>query len=46
MRQRLDAMLQAVRTVRPAPEKFCQSLSDEQKARFNALAPDGNPDQQ
>ncbi len=45
MRQRLDAMLQAVRTVRPMVEKFYQSLDDEQKARFNALSPD-NPDQQ
>jgi hypothetical protein len=45
MRQRLDAMLQAVRTVRPVVEKLYQSLNDEQKARFNALGPD-NPDQQ
>jgi hypothetical protein len=45
LRQRLEAMLQAVRTVRPAVEKFYQSLNDEQKARFNALGPD-NPDQQ
>jgi histone H3/H4 len=45
MRQRLDAMLAAVRTVRPVVEKFFQSLNDEQKARFNALSPD-NPDQQ
>ena len=45
MRQRLDAMLQAVRTVQPVVEKFYQSLNDEQKARFNALSPD-NPDQQ
>src|SRR5207247_10508908 len=45
MRQRLDAMLQAVRTVRPVGEKFYQSLNDEQKARFNALSPH-NPDQQ
>jgi len=45
MRQRLEAMLQAVRTVRPVVEKFYQSLNDEQKARFNALSPD-NPDQQ
>jgi histone H3/H4 len=44
MRQRLEAMLQAVRTVRPVVEKFYQSLNDEQKARFNALSPD-NPDQ-
>ena len=46
MRQRLEAMLQAVRTVRPVVEKFYQSLNDEQKARFNALGPDDNPDQQ
>jgi histone H3/H4 len=45
MRQRLDAMLAAVRTVRPVVEKFYQLLNDEQKARFNALSPD-NPDQQ
>src|SRR5262249_22024942 len=45
MRQRLDAILQAVRTVRPVVEKFYQSLNDEQKARFNALSPE-NPDQQ
>jgi hypothetical protein len=46
MRQRLDAMLQAVRTVRPALEKFYGSLNDEQKARFNALAPDDSSGQQ
>jgi len=46
MRQRLDAMLQAVRTVLPAMEKFYQSLDDEQKARFNALGPDDDPNQQ
>jgi hypothetical protein len=40
MRQRLAAMLQAVRIVRPAMETFYQSLDDEQKARFNALSPD------
>src|SRR5262245_59968966 len=45
MRQRLDAMLAAVGTVRPVVEKFYQSLDDEQKARFNALSPD-NPHQQ
>ena len=45
MRQRLEAMLAAVRTVRPVLEKFFDSLNDEQKARFNALSPD-NPDQQ
>jgi len=46
MRQRLDAMLQAVRTVRPVVEKFYQSLNDEQKARFNALSPDNSDQQQ
>ena len=40
MHQRLDAMLAAVRTVRPALDKLYQSLSDEQKARFNALEPE------
>jgi hypothetical protein len=45
MRQRLDAMLQAVRTVQPAVEKFYQSLNDEQKARFNTLGPEDSPDQ-
>src|SRR5437867_8236514 len=35
MRQRLEAMLAAVRTVRPVLEKFFDSLNDEQKARFN-----------
>jgi LTXXQ motif family protein len=34
---RLDAMLQAIDIVRPALDKFYASLSDEQKARFNAL---------
>jgi LTXXQ motif family protein len=46
MRLRLQAMLQAVRIVRPAVDKFYQSLNDEQKARFNALGPDGSADQQ
>ena len=32
-------MLAAVQTVRPALEGFYRSLSDEQKARFNAIAP-------
>ena len=34
---RLDAMLQAIDVVRPALDKFYAALSDEQKARFNAL---------
>ena len=46
MRQRLDAMLAAVRTVRPVLEKFHDSLNDEQKARFNALGPDAADQQQ
>jgi LTXXQ motif family protein len=38
MRTRLVAMLQAVRIVRPALETFYQSLNDEQKMRFDAVA--------
>jgi hypothetical protein len=37
MRTRLDTMVQAVTVVRPVLEKLYQSLSAEQKARFNAL---------
>jgi len=37
MRIRVQAMLDAVRTVRPALEKFYASLTDEQKERFNSL---------
>jgi LTXXQ motif family protein len=36
MESRLQVMLAAVQIVRPALERFYQSLSDEQKARFNA----------
>ncbi len=39
MESRLQVMLAAVQIVRPALERFYQSLSDEQKARFNAIAP-------
>ncbi|HEY6023279.1 MAG TPA: Spy/CpxP family protein refolding chaperone [Pseudolabrys sp.] len=39
MTARLDATLQAVQTVRPALEKFYDSLSDEQQERFNQLGP-------
>jgi ABC-type transporter MlaC component len=46
MHQRLDAMLQAVRTVRPVLEKLYQTFNDEQKARFNALGTDEDQDQQ
>jgi hypothetical protein len=37
MGKRLDAMLQALDGVRPALAKFYDSLSDEQKARFNEM---------
>ena len=37
MEKRLDATLGAVKTVGPALAKFYNSLSDEQKARFNSL---------
>ena len=40
MQKRLGVMLLAVRTVRPALEAFYQTLSDEQKARFNAISPE------
>jgi hypothetical protein len=36
MEKRLDAMLQAVKTVRPAFESFYASLDDQQKARLDA----------
>ena len=39
MMARLDATLQAVQTVRPPLEKFYDSLSDEQKERFNQIGP-------
>jgi hypothetical protein len=39
---RLGAMLQAVDTVRPALAGFFDSLSDEQKARFNAMGQEEN----
>jgi len=42
MRSRLEAMLKAVTLVRPALDRFYNSLSDEQKARFNAV-PDATP---
>jgi LTXXQ motif family protein len=39
MTNRISATLEAVRIARPALEKFYNSLSDEQQARFNALGP-------
>ena len=41
MEQRIDAMLQAVETLRPALAKFYAALSDEQKARFNRALSSG-----
>jgi hypothetical protein len=52
--KRLDVMLQAVKTVRPALNDFYGSLTDEQKARFEAIGqekvsqieqPDATPSQ-
>ena len=39
MTARLQATLDAVKTVRPPLERFYNSLSDEQKERFNELGP-------
>jgi LTXXQ motif family protein len=35
--KRLDAMIQAAKTVQPALQEFYASLTDEQKSRFNTL---------
>jgi hypothetical protein len=43
MQQRVQAMLSAVKVVRPALEKFYNMLTDEQKARFNALGQNQRP---
>jgi hypothetical protein len=37
---RLDTILQAIGTVRPALDTFYSSLSDEQKAAFDAIGPE------
>jgi len=39
MTARLEATLESVQAVHPALEKFYESLSDEQKARFNEIGP-------
>jgi len=39
MEKRLEAMLQAVKTVRPAFDAFYASLNEEQKSRLDALSP-------
>ena len=36
---RLRAMADAIKSIRPALENFYASLGDEQKARFNMMAP-------
>ena len=43
MQQRVQAMLNAVKVVRPPLDKFYSMLSDEQKARFNALTQNQRP---
>ena len=43
---RLRATLDAVKQVRPPLEKFYESLSDEQKARFNEIGPELGRDQE
>jgi hypothetical protein len=40
MQKRLEAMIDAGNTVRPALEEFYNSLGDEQKAKFNRLGRD------
>ena len=44
MEQRVQAMVQAVALIRPPLDSFYGMLSDEQKARFNALGRDERPD--
>lgn len=39
MEKRMEAMLQAIKTVRPAFDDFYNSLSDEQKLKINASSP-------
>jgi hypothetical protein len=37
MKQRINALLTAAKTVQPALEEFYSTLNYEQKARFNSL---------
>jgi hypothetical protein len=39
MEQRMEAMLQAIRTVRPAFDAFYATLTDAQKTRLDRLGP-------
>ena len=41
MEKRMEAMLQAIKTVRPAFDAFYSSLDDEQKARLDRSGPRG-----
>jgi LTXXQ motif family protein len=41
MQQRVQSMLDAMKVVRPPLEKFYNTLTDEQKSRFNAQSPTG-----
>jgi hypothetical protein len=43
MTARLEAVLQAVEIVRPPLMRFYESLSDEQKQRFNEIGPEKRP---
>jgi hypothetical protein len=43
MRKRTETMLAALGMVRPPLERLYGSLSDEQKARFNAVTPESTP---
>ena len=43
VQKRLEALLDAIKTVRPALVTFYGSLNDEQKARFNLMAPPQPP---
>jgi LTXXQ motif family protein len=42
VKTRLQAMVDAMNTVRPKLQAFYSSLSDDQKARFNTMAPPQN----
>jgi LTXXQ motif family protein len=45
MQQRVQSMLDAVKVMRPALEKFYNMLTDEQRSRFNALGHQGQMQQ-
>jgi hypothetical protein len=46
MTMRLQATLDSVKLVRPALERFYESLTDEQRARFNEIGPNIGRDEQ